>query len=204
MERASRFVVAHSSGPREAELVEQVVMMTQQRTRGQAFTWCSDGWSVYPTVLQHCYRRPHRTGRRGRPRLEVPAALHLTQSVKHRDAHGRLVQVETRATLGPVVLPAGTQHEERLNGGLRDRLNALTRKTHAFAKRAQTWDAFFTLALFEHNWLQAHQALKIPICHPTRRYHRRSPAMAVGLTKHIWSWDEFLLTPCYAAHYLSS
>jgi IS1 family transposase len=29
-------------------------------------------------------------------------------------------------------------HEERLNGVLRDRLNALTRKTHAFAKDPRT------------------------------------------------------------------
>jgi len=25
-----------------------------------------------------------------------------------------------------------------------------------------------------------------------RRYRRRSPAMAIGLTDHIWSWEEFL------------
>jgi len=37
--------------------------------------------------------------------------------------------------------PAGTVHIERLNGTLRDRLGALTRKTHAFAKRDATWDA---------------------------------------------------------------
>jgi hypothetical protein len=43
--------------------------------------------------------------------------------------------VETRAALGPGVGPAGTVHVERLNAALRDRLNALTRKTHAFAKR---------------------------------------------------------------------
>jgi IS1 family transposase len=204
MERASRFVVAHSSGPREAGLVDQVVQTTQQRTNGQAFAWCSDGWAAYATVLHQRYRQPQRHGRRGRPRLEVPADLRLTQTVKQRDAHGRLVKVETRATLGPAVTPAGTQHEERLNGSLRDRLNALTRKTHAFAKRPTTWDALFTLALFEHDWLRAHPAMRLPIAHPTRRYQHRSPAMAVGLTDHIWSWDEFLMLPVYVVRSLTS
>jgi len=59
----------------------------------------------------------------------------LTQTIKHRDEHGRLLSVEIRTALGATMEPAGTVHVERLNGALRDRLNALTRKTHAFAKR---------------------------------------------------------------------
>jgi hypothetical protein len=53
--------------------------------------------------------------------------------------------------LGACSEPAGTGHVERLNGALRDRLNALTRKTHAFAKRDVTWDALLGLQLFDHN-----------------------------------------------------
>jgi len=33
-----------------------------------------------------------------------------------------------------------------------------------------------------------------------RRYWRRSPAMAIGLTDHIWSWEEFLT---YRHHHYS-
>ncbi len=58
--------------------------------------------------------------------------------------------------------PAGTVHVERLNGALRDRLNALTRKTHAFAKRDATLDALVGLQLFDHNFQRAHQALRLP------------------------------------------
>lgn len=216
MERESRFIVAHSSGPREARLVEQVVQTTQQRTMppGDApISWCSDGWEVYPQALQHAYRQPVYTGRPGRPRLLVPPTVRLTQTVKHRDAHGHLQQVETRVTLGAPVVPAGTMHEERENGVLRDRLNALTRKTHAFAKRDARWDALFGLALFEHNWLHAHLALRVPldaaflpagVVRRQQRYLQRSPAMVKGLTDHVWSWDEFLLTPTYVVRYFSS
>ena len=73
--------------------------------------------------------------------MVVPESVSLTQTVKHRDEHGRLLSVETRATLGARMEPTGTVHVERLNGALRDRLNALTRKTHAFAKGDATFDA---------------------------------------------------------------
>jgi hypothetical protein len=69
---------------------------------------------------------------RRRPRLVVPDTMHLTQTVKHRDAHGRLVAVEVVAALGALAEQPGTEQVERINGSLRDHLNALTRKTHAF------------------------------------------------------------------------
>ena len=69
-----------------------------------------------------------------------------------------------------------------------------TRKTHAFAKTIRTWDALVTLCLFEHNWLKPHPALReraegLP---GGRRYRPRTPAMAIGLTDHVWTWEEFL------------
>jgi hypothetical protein len=64
-----------------------------------------------------------------------------------------MVRVEVRQVLGKAVDCPYPVHEERLNGMLRDRLNALTRKTHAFAKTTGTWDALVSLCLFEHNWL---------------------------------------------------
>ena len=43
---------------------------------------------------------------------------------------------------------------------LRDRPACLTRKTHAFAKAASTWDALPEVVLFEHNWLRQPPALR--------------------------------------------
>ena len=50
------------------------------------------------------------------------------------------------------------------------------------------------LAAFEINWLRPHPALRVPLWPPGpgRRYERRTPAMVIGLTDHIWTWDEFL------------
>jgi hypothetical protein len=55
------------------------------------------------------------------------------------------------------------------------------------------------LGLFEHNWMRPHTALRqertgLP---GGRRYVRRSPAMAIGLSDHVWSWTEFLILSVY-------
>jgi len=124
----------------------------------------------------------------------VPEGLSLTQTIKHRDEHGQLLSVERRATIGARLQQPVTVHIERLNGVFRDRLAALTRKTHAFAKTPRRWDALFGLAIFEHDWLREHPALSQPSTTPGRRYERRTPAMAIGLTDRRWSWREFLTT----------
>ena len=86
-------------------------------------------------------------------------------------------------------------HVERRNGVCRDRLNALTRKTHAFAKTATTWDTLLDLHVFEQNWLYPHPALRVPAVAAGHVYDPHTPAMALHLTDHVWSWREFLMTP---------
>jgi len=175
-------------------LIERAVTTTVERTHQRELHWFSDGWHGYQGILVRAYRQRKLTGKRGRPAWVVPVTLTLTQTVKHRNEQGRLLSVEIRAALGADVHPAGTVHVERLNGALRDRLGALTRKTHAFAKRDATWDALVNLQLFDHNFHRAHRALQLPLADGRRRYHHRSPAMALGLTDHRWSFLELLTT----------
>ena len=194
-DRDSRFVVACATGPVGEGLIERAVTSTVERTHQRPLSWFSDGWQSYRSILVRAYRKRVLTGKRGRPALVVPETVALTQTVKHRDEHGRLLSVEIRAALGVGMEPAGTVHVERLNGALRDRLGALTRKTHAFAKRDETFDALVGLQLFDHNFQRAHRALRLPLADGgVRRYHHRSPAMALRLTDHRWSFLELLTT----------
>jgi hypothetical protein len=62
-----------------------------------------------------------------------------------------MVRVEVRQVLGEAVDCPYPVHEERLNGMLRDRLNALTRKTCEDDRDLGC--AVVILCLFEHNWL---------------------------------------------------
>jgi IS1 family transposase len=194
VDRPSRFVVAHATGPRAGELAERAIGVAYRRSGGRPVAWCGDGWQPYRRIIERLYRRPVRTGKRGRPPLRVPAGVRLTQAIKRRDRRGRLVRVEVRASLGAPLAQPHPVHVERTNGALRDRLNCLTRKTHAFAKTAATWDAAVGLAIFEQNWLRPHVALREPIVAPDRRYRQRTPGMALGLTDHRWTWEEFFAT----------
>jgi hypothetical protein len=190
-------VVAHArSHDHDRALTSAAVAQAKARTGGRPFAWCGDGWRDYGPVLTQAYRQVVRDGRMGRPPKRVPADLALTQRIKHADPHGRLLSIETTATIGTLVTPPGTTRVERLNGVLRDRLNAFTRKTHAFAKTVDTWDALLDLAVFEHNWVRPHPALRRPLAEPTGpqapRFEQRTPAMALALTDHSWRWDELL------------
>ncbi|HEX4208216.1 MAG TPA: hypothetical protein VHZ51_29235 [Ktedonobacteraceae bacterium] len=195
-DRPSRFIAACAAERIGDDLVERAVTLTVALTQGRALTWCSDGWRGYATILRRAYRQPARSGKLGRPPLVVPPEVRLTQTIKHRDEHenehGKLLSVEIRAVLGEIVFEPGTVHIERVNGTLRDRLNALTRKTHAFAKRDATWDALVGLQLFDHNFHRAHQTLRLPCEEGGRRYRQQSPAMALELTDHLWSFQELL------------
>jgi hypothetical protein len=191
-------VIAWASGPREETLARTVVATTRQRTKGHVgVPYLSDGWEPYATAITETYRdaEPSRVNPNWKI-LKPTEGIALTQAVKHRKGR-RLQRVEVRATIGEAADQPYAVHLERLNGTLRDRLNCLTRKTHAFAKDVATWDALFSLTLFEHNWLRPHLALRRPLAEPIdgRRYGRRSPAMALALTDHVWAWEEFLRLP---------
>jgi hypothetical protein len=176
-------------------LARAVVATTRRRTKGRVgVPYVTDGWEPYATTIKSAYR--DREVSTVNPRwaiLKPTAGIALTQAVKHRKG-GRVERIEVRAVIGEAVELPYTVHLDRLHGALRDRLNCLTRKTHAFAKDVATWDALFSVALFEHNWLRPHIALRLPLPAPyrERRYDRRTPAMALGFTDRVWSWEELL------------
>jgi hypothetical protein len=125
--------------------------------------------------------------------LKPTEGIALTQAVRHRKGR-RPERIGVRVVIGERVGLAYTVHLDRFHGALRDRLNCLTRKTHAFARDVGTWDALFSLALFEHNWLRPHIALRVPLTERLhgRRYDPRTPALAIGLTDHAWTGSAFL------------
>ena len=196
LDRASRLVLAYQGGPLDEVLLTRTIRQAVARLGGRACQWCSDGWHAYGAILRALYRQRHFTGKPGRPGWVLPDGLALTQVVKVHDERGRVTGVELQAVIGPLIADATCAHVERLHGGLRDHLACLTRRTHAFAKPQRTWQAAVGLAVFGHNWLRVHPSLRQPSeAEPGRRYRQRTPAMAAGLTDHVWSWHEFLTTP---------
>jgi hypothetical protein len=191
VERASRFVVAWASGPRDETLAEEIVTATRTRTgRSAPITYVTDGWEADETAVKRAYWEREGFAQNPNWAIRTPTeTVCLTQAVKHRRGR-RLARVEVRATIGPAAERPDAVCHERLKGTVRDRLGCLTRKTPVFAKDVATWDALLGLALFARSWVRPHLALRRPLPEPIdgRRDERRTPAMAVGLTDHLWSW----------------
>jgi hypothetical protein len=191
VDRPSRFVVAAASGQQGAALIQVTLHQTAVRSRFRPLHYVCDGWQSYVPLIKRLYQEPFHSGRIGRPRLVLPAGLCVTQTRKVRlPGSGRVVRVEQHTPLGSPPPGPPTVHVERLNGVLRDRLACLGRKTHAFATCVGTWRALVGLALFWHNWLRPHPALRTPSTRPGRRSDPCTPALALGLTAHVWSWEE--------------
>jgi hypothetical protein len=62
-----------------------------------------------------------------------------------------------------------------------------SKKSYFLRQHLELEDAFF-------NFVRPHQALRIALPQPTlgRKWQRRTPAMAAGLTDHIWTLEELL------------
>ncbi|HEY6408872.1 MAG TPA: hypothetical protein VIY29_15530, partial [Ktedonobacteraceae bacterium] len=91
-----------------------------------------------------------------------------------------------QATLGGSEL--NTAFIERFNGTMRERLACLTRKCRHAAHRLQTIEAGMYLIGCTYNFCFPHHELS------TSKHlgHPCTPAMAAGLTDHIWSVSELL------------
>jgi len=194
-------IVAHASGRRDESLVDEAITKVHARSCGQPVAWYSDGWQAYTEAIRRAYRRPLRTGRVGRPPLVVPEGLSLTQTIKHRDERGRLLEVERRTTIGTAAavrqpcgsrwlcISSGSRWGVQGPAGGPDAQDARLRQD-----RQDVGCAVWVVGIGAQLALRDHPALRRPSTTAGRRYERRTPAMEVGLSDHRWSWREFLTT----------
>lgn len=160
----------------------------------------TDGWSAYAGSIRRAFReKVKRTVGVGRARLLVWPQLHIGTVIKRtqkkrvvevtrRITHGQLAPAEylLQASGGGTVL--NTAFIERLNGTFRERLASLTRKSRHAARRLRALETGMYLIGCTYNFCFAHHEL-------SKVSHAGSlctPAMAAGLTDHVWSIAELL------------
>jgi hypothetical protein len=67
--------------------------------------------------------------------------------------------------------------------------------SYAFSKDLDMHCAAAAWEDLVYNLARPLKSLRLPVTdHPTRRWQQRTPAMAAGLTDHIWSFRELLFT----------
>ncbi len=204
-----RLMIAAVVGPRTLDTAKEIVAATKARVAGIP-AFFSDGFTCYLAALIaafHIVTTFARTGKRGRPRkplCEPHPELVYGQLVKQKK-QGKLQTLSTRVVLGAERLTQlgftiSTALVERVNLTLRQALAPLARKTSSFCKdrerlrqRVVFFQAFYNVA-------RPHMSLRQPLPLPERichgaicpRWRERTPAMAAGLTDHVWTFRELL------------
>jgi len=102
-----------------------------------------------------------------------------------------------QAVLQSIGLSGGIQtaYVERLNLTIRHMVAALRRRTWALAHSVRTLRWRVALAAAYYNFCRTHHSLRIEV--RRGRYRQRTPAMALGVTGHQWSVQEFITHPVY-------
>jgi transposase-like protein len=192
------------SAHRDRTLIAALVQLVRACARTAALLVCVDGLSSYVTAFPRAFRAPLRTGRRGRPRLVLPSEFVMGQVVKqyakrhvvaveHRVVHGTLAVITAvlAATASGTVI--NTAYIERLNATFRAHLAPLARRGRALARTEATLTAGMYLVGGAYNFCWDHDSLRVAAEAGTgRQWHRRTPAMAAGLTDHRWTMREWL------------
>jgi hypothetical protein len=204
----SWFLLWVDVGPRTQE--QAALMLAQGVARVRELPlFLTDGWKAYSAallqVLGIVYRRRRRgkVGRKPKPRLVAPKHLFYAQVVKVRNQRGQVAEVNRRVVFGgprrfmqqlrlrQLGTTIQTAFMERWYGTLRGLVAPLRRRTRCLSwswgrHRGRLW-----LMVSLYNFVMPHKSLR-------QGRTRRTPAMAIGLTDHIWSYREYTWLPVHA------
>jgi len=188
------FLWGEVSTRRDKPLIER--LMTKVRAAAgsvvQPILVAVDGLPAYPKAIRKAFSDKLYSGKAGRPPLVPWPDLHIVQVVKQRRgyrlnkvsrrlAHGCLNRVYDLIAMSQVGWgQINTAYIERLNATFRARMPALVRRTRSLARttgRIET-DLFWSGSVY--NFCTIHSSLNA------------TPAMAAGLTDHVWSVEQLL------------
>jgi transposase-like protein/IS1 family transposase len=166
----------------------------------------TDGWPAYPGSIRRAFReKVKKTGGRGRCTLQAWPEI-LIGTVIKKTAKKRVVEVIRRMAQGSVERASellgrskggnelNTAFIERFNGTMRERLASLTRRCRHAARRVAALQAGMWLVGCTYNWCWPHHELSRRLAQAQGRKGEVliTPAMASGLTDHLWSVHELL------------
>ena len=201
----SWFLLWVDFGPRTQDIAAALSAQVVARAR-QLPVFLTDGWKAYTAALLQVvgvvYRRRRRgkVGRQPKPRLVAPTTLFYAQVVKVRNQTGHVVEVSRRVVYGgphrfgkqlrlrQLGETIQTAFVERWYGTLRGLVAPLRRRTRCLSwSRARHRGKVWVMVSLD-TLVMPHKSL-----HQGRTL--RTPAMAIGLTDHVWSYRAYLWLP---------
>src|SRR6266581_2399040 len=172
----------------------------------RALLVCTDGWNAYPCSIRRAFReKVKESAGCGRACLRVWPQLCIAVVIK-RTHKKRVVEITRKMVQGTLeqaqaLLSAShggtvlnTAFIERFNGTMRQRLASLTRKCRHAARRLAALESGMWLVGCSYNFCWPHHELsrRAASAQGKRGEVLLTPAMASGLTNHVWSMWELL------------
>jgi hypothetical protein len=206
-----RLVLAVVPGARSLECAWELLAEVKKRTGPEPpRLLTSDEYAVYATVILAVFGVPHPEMVRGPgrppivPERRLPAEL--TYATVHKErAQDRVVAIERRLVAGTesglrAALDASTvsgtintSFVERQHGTDRGHNARKARKTYRFSKDWRVHEAMTYYTLYRYNFCWVVRTLRQRDEHGC--WQPRTPAMAAGLTDHVWSLREWVRFP---------
>lgn len=198
-------------GKRTADATHELVRDFHRRTGGRIpRPITSDEYPAYADAIRAAYGQgvtPPRTGKPGRPRnpYRVLPAEVTYATVHEEKENDRVVRVSTTVVFGTVSAAAvalalsrvsrtvNASFVERHNGTDRGRCSRKGRKSCEFSK---SWAMHVAATRFGYsscNFCWPVRTLRVKGTDGT--WPQRTPAMAAGLTDHVWSIQEWITFP---------
>jgi hypothetical protein len=192
--------VARAIGKNEEEVA--VVMMSQIKDRCNPIeppAISSDGNDSYPEAMLEIWGKlPEYTGRGRPPTQKQPQPRwKCLQVIKHRSG-SRLIGITHKVVYGdpsevPDFMGLNTAYVERTNLTSRQMNGRMVRKTLSFSKEEEMLRASCALEDVVYNLARPSKSLRVEVNNDQRRWEPRSPAMAAGITDHIWTIGEIMM-----------
>ena len=206
-----RLVLSVVPGKRTAENVQALLQDVKERLGGGTPNLITtDEYPAYETAVLQAFGEevvPEPTGKPGRPRAPYFAPRpELNYAVVHKTREkGRVTKIDYRVIFGTVasVMAAlglsraskaiNTAFVERQNGSDRNRNARKVRKTYCFSKDWAVHRAVTYFTMYSYNFCWSVRTLRQR--GPDDHWQARTPAMAAGLTDHVWTLSEWLSYP---------
>jgi len=193
--------VARAIGKDESEVARQ--LMEQLKTRGHPDAppaIATDGQGSYREAMVETWGQVPAYSGQGRPptRKRPQPDWQYLQVVKHRSG-SRLTGITIKVVYGDPeavcdLLGTHTAYIERTNLTSRQMNGRLVRKTLSYSKEREMLEASSAWEDWVYNLTRSVKTLRLEVNDGARRWQQRSPMMAAGLTDHIWTVKELLMT----------
>jgi hypothetical protein len=177
--------------------------MEQLQERGHADAppgIATDGKGAYREALVATWGQVPEYSGHGRPptRKQEQPGWQYVQVIKRREGR-RLVEVSIKVIYGApeeVLKEVGghTAYVERTNLTSRHMNGRLVRKTLTFSKELRYLEAACAWEDWVYNLTRTVKTLRQEVNTEQQKWEQRSPAMAAGLTDHVWTVKELLTT----------